>query len=138
MPVIVDTCVWSLSLRRDPESLNKAELSVVEHLEVLIKEDRERVIGPIRQELLSGVREETQFEKLRNVFRDFDDQPLTTQDYELAAEIDCRCRKHGIAATAIDVLICAVAERRGWEVLTTDKDFERYSKVVELRVHAVP
>jgi predicted nucleic acid-binding protein len=48
-----------------------------------------------------------------------------------------QCRSRGVAGPAIDFLICAVAQRRGWQVLTTDKDFERYGKVLGLQLHVV-
>ena len=49
MKVLVDTSIWSLSLRRDSKQNQeyKAELSE------LIKEVRVQIIGPIRQEILS-------------------------------------------------------------------------------------
>ncbi|MGH9549894.1 MAG: PIN domain-containing protein [Terriglobales bacterium] len=45
------------------------------------------------------------------------------------------CRARGIAGSAIDFLICAVAHLRQWEVFTTDRDFARYSKVLPIRLH---
>ena len=63
MKVIVDTSVWSLALRRDKQNV-PASLEVQE-LQLLILDRRVQMIGPIRQELLSGIRSEAQFKKLR-------------------------------------------------------------------------
>ena len=52
--------------------------------------------------------------------------------YEEAARIHNECRSAGIAGSAVDFLICAVALRRNWEVFTLDKDFERYARKVPL------
>ena len=60
MKVLVDTSVWSLALRR---SLPHAGPEVLELIE-LIREVRVLMIGPIRQELLSGVKNKAQFQKL--------------------------------------------------------------------------
>jgi predicted nucleic acid-binding protein len=47
-----------------------------------------------------------------------------------------RCRAEGIAGSAIDFLICAAAHRRGWTILTTDRDFQNYASVVPLRLYS--
>jgi predicted nucleic acid-binding protein len=36
----------------------------------------------------------------------------------------------------VDFLICAAAHRRDWTILTTDRDFQNYAKVLPLRLHA--
>jgi len=95
------------------------------------------VIGPIRQELLSGIRHVDQFERLQHRFRDFEDELLTTADYEFAAEINCKCRRLGISTSAVDAVICSVAHSRSWEIFTFDKDFARYTKAVSLRIYSV-
>jgi predicted nucleic acid-binding protein len=59
----------------------------------------------------------------------------TNADYEEAARIGNLYRSRGVAASAIDVLICAVAVRRHWQVFTTDQDFTRYAKIVPLRLY---
>ncbi len=45
------------------------------------------------------------------------------------------CRARGIAGSAIDFLICAIAHLRGWEVFTADRDFIRYRKVLPLKLY---
>ena len=134
MPVLVDTSVWSLLFRRDQDKLNAQQRSAVETLRSLIAEKRVKVIGPIRQELLSGIRNTDQFERLRHRFRAFEDEELTTADYEFAALISCKCRTLGISTSAIDSLICSIASSRDWEIFTFDEDFRHYSKAVPVRV----
>jgi hypothetical protein len=43
------------------------------------------MLGPIRQELLSGIKDKAQFELLREHLRAFPDLELDTDDYEAAA-----------------------------------------------------
>ena len=50
MKILVDTCVWTAFLRRNRI---KADPLATE-LERLIRADRVEMLGPIRQELLSG------------------------------------------------------------------------------------
>ncbi len=136
MTVLVDTPIWSLALRRKPGDLNAREQALTAALAELIRDGRAQIVGAIRQELLSGIREEAHFEKLRGHLRAFDDPRLEARDYEEAARMHNHCRARGIAGSAIDFLICAVAQRRNWQVFTTDEDFARYSKVLAVRLYA--
>ncbi len=137
MMVLVDTSIWSLALRRKPVDLNARERALSASLAELIREGRVQIIGVIRQELLSGIREAERFEKLRGYLRAFDEPGIEVQDYEEAARMHNLCRARGIAGSAIDFLICAVARRREWHIFTTDRDFERYRRVLGLRLFAV-
>ncbi len=74
MNVLVDTSVWSLALRRKNESLGTNERPLVAELAELIREGRARVIGLVRQELLSGIKTTEQYEKLRLHLRSFPDE----------------------------------------------------------------
>jgi len=135
MMVLVDTSVWSLALRRKSGDLNARERDLSVALAELIREGRAQIVGVVRQELLSGIREAERFEKLRDYLRAFDEPVLEIADYEAAAEAHNRCRSRGIAGSAIDFLICAVALRREWQVFTSDGDFEAYSKVLAVRLY---
>lgn len=136
MLVLVDTPVWSLALRRKPGDLSAREEALTQALAELIREGRAQLMGVARQELLSGIREEERFQKLRDYLRAFDDPRLELGDYEEAAQMHNRCRSRGIAGSAIDFLICAVADRRHWQIFTTDRDFERYGRVLGLKLYA--
>lgn len=98
---------------------------------------RAKIIGVIRQEVLSGIKTDAQFEALRNILRTFADEPVDTEDYEAAAQAFNRCRSKGIAASDVDMLICAVSLRHGMSVFTADPDFERYARVLALKLHSV-
>ncbi len=135
MMVLVDTSVWSLALRRKSGDLNARERDLSVALAELIREGRAQIVGVVRQELLSGIREAERFEKLRDYLRAFDEPVLEIADYEAAAEAHNRCRSRGIAGSAIDFLICAVALRREWQVFTSDGDFEAYRKVLAVRLY---
>jgi len=137
MLVLVDTPVWSLALRRKAGDLNAKEEALTQSLAELIRDGRAQLMGVVRQELLSGIREEDRFRKLRDYLRAFDDPRLELADYEEAAQMHNRCRSRGIAGSAIDFLICAVADRREWQMFTTDRDFERYGRVLGVKLYAV-
>jgi predicted nucleic acid-binding protein len=129
--VLVDTSVWSLALRRRAP----ADAAHSRELAALIRGGRVAVIGPIRQEILSGVRTAAAFDALRDHLSAFPDETLETSDFERAAEHFNTCRARGVQGSNTDFLICAVAERRNIPILTTDDDFTRYAKILPIRLH---
>ncbi len=131
MKVLVDTSVWSLALRRG----NPLENEYVRELRELIREVRVEMMGPIRQELLSGIKSRKQFKFLRDHLRAFEDLELTTKDYEVAAEYFNRAREKGIQGSNTDFLICAVASRRKMAIFTTDKDFWHFKTLFPIELH---
>jgi predicted nucleic acid-binding protein len=135
MNVLIDTSVWSLALRRKDESPGSNQRLLVAELSELIREGRARVIGLVRQELLSGIRAAEQYEKLRLHLRSFPDEVVDTSDYEEAAKDGNRCRAKGIVVSIVDILLCAVAIKRQWAIFATDPDFSNYARVLALRIH---
>lgn len=135
MNVLVDTSVWSLALRRRAKNLNPAERAAVADLTNLIKEGRAKIIGLVRQELLSGIKAASQYEKLRTALRSFPDEPAAIDDYEAAAKAGNECRARRVAVSVSDMLICAIAVGRDWSVFTSDPDFNSYAKVLPLKLH---
>ena len=131
MRILVDTSVWSVALRRTKrgESLHARELRS------LIADHRVEIIGPVRQEILSGVREEAQFKKLEKHLAAFPDIPLTTQDYVMAAKFFNICRGKGVQGSNTDFLICAVAVRRHCAIYTTDGDFTSFARHLPVALH---
>jgi predicted nucleic acid-binding protein len=118
-------------------NLNPREQRLTAALQELIRDGRAQLMGPVRQELLSGIRQETSFRKLRDQLRAFDEPRIEVADYEEAAHINNRCRSRGIAGSAIDFLICAAASRRDWQIFTTDHDFTRYASAIPLKLYQV-
>lgn len=128
--VLVDTCIWSLALRaRVPK-----EASIAEQLTQLIDDNQVKIIGAIRQEILSGYSDKGSFERLRHKLKYFPNEPVIDSDYECAAEYSNFCRSKGIQGSHIDFLICAVAVRLKLHIFTTDKDFKYYSKHLPVRL----
>jgi predicted nucleic acid-binding protein len=134
--VLIDTTLWSLALRRRRRS--PEEQVLVDELAELIKEQRAVLIGPIRQEVLSGIPDARQFDSVRRHLAAFDDLPIDTQDYEEAARLFNVCRAQGIQGSHVDFLISAVAKRHSTSIFTTDLDFGRYANHIDLRLYEPP
>jgi len=94
------------------------------------------LIGPIRQELLSGIRHKIQFERLQERLDDFLCFEMRQSHYDRAAECFNACRAHGISAGSVDMVICASAIQHDVHIMTTDPDFSRYAK--HLPIHLLP
>ena len=135
MGVLVDTSVWSLALRRSSDNHQHTH---VMHLSHLIQNTLVQIIGPIRQELLSGLASVEQFNKLRDYLSAFEDMRLTQEDYEFAAELYNTCRKKGIQGSNTDFLICSTAIHHQLHILTIDKDFYHFSKYIPISLYLIP
>jgi len=132
MKVLVDTPIWSVALRRrarDETTSLRVELSS------LVEDGRVVIIGAIRQELLSGIKEHAQFERLREHLRAFPDTETLMDDYEQAAAFYNRCRARGIQGSNTDFLICAMAVRNDFSIFTTDEDFTHFVKVLPITLY---
>lgn len=108
---------------------------MVAELSELVGELRVVMIGPVRQEVLSGITDSETFEKVRYHLEPFRDLAIVSSDYEGAARIFNTCRKRGVQGSHVDFLICSIAIRHGVSVFTTDKDFTRYSRHVDVKLH---
>ncbi len=136
MKVLVDTSVWSLALRRPSGTTVTAEQqATVQALRDLVLDGRAVLIGAIRQELLSGIKAQTQFDTLKARLMAFDDIALTLQDYELAAQSFNTCRTNGVQGSNTDFLICAAAINHKLPVFTLDRDFEMYRQWLDFGVY---
>lgn len=130
MKVLVDTSIWSRVLRSKRND-NSSKL-----LAELIEEGRVEIIGPIRQEILSGIASEKQFEELKTYLEAFPDIQLSTEDYVAAAHSFNLCRRKGIQGSHIDFLICAVAQNHKLSIYTADNDFHFYASVLPILLYS--
>ncbi len=134
MNIIVDTCVWSLALRR--KTAGPIPPVVIE-LQSLVLDGRVQMIGAIRQELLSGIKPGQQFKKLEAHLRSFPDLPSTTEDHVLAAKYFNMCRTKGVQGSNTDFLICAMAVNHKLPIFTSDEDFSYFAKHLPVTLHSI-
>jgi len=137
LKVLIDTSVWSLALRRKKELLNEFEKRIINELAELINETRAVIIGPIRQEILSGINSKNQYKQLKSKLRAFNDFPINSDNYEKAAEFFNVCRNKGIQGSHIDFIICSVAYNNNLLIFTTDNDFNYYVEQTEIILHKI-
>ncbi len=129
MKILVDTCVWSQALRR-----KSPDNKIITELADLINDGRVVTIGPIKQELLSGIANDKQFNKILNILSSFESVPLDDEVFIKAAEFSNVCRSKGVQGSAIDYLICSAAFLFNISIFTIDNDFKYYSKHIPVKL----
>ncbi len=128
--VIVDSDVWSEAFRKKGK-----ESRSVQCLRSLINEGEIVMIGPIRQEVLSGIKESQRFERIKEALRAFPSRKIEEPLFETAASFFNLCRSKGIQGSHTDFLIAACAVEWSASILTKDRDFIRYSKYLPIELH---
>ena len=136
MKVLVDTSVWSLALRRPANHpLSPEQRATVSALGDLVRDGRAMMIGAIRQELLSGIKTQSQFELVRDSLGAFDDVLLSREIYESAAQAFNSCRANGVQGSNTDFLICAVSILHRLPIFTLDGDFKMYQRWLPVQLY---
>ena len=133
MKVLVDTPIWSYALR----SKNIEHQIKIDALTSLIRDQRALIIGPIRQEILSGYSDLRKYTIIKEKLSYFANTPILDADYELAAKFSNKCRKKGVQGSHIDFLICAVANRIDVPIFTNDNDFVHYQNIISIKLFKI-
>ncbi len=130
MTLLVDTSVWSLTLRRDG-SASAPEVLLLH--EALAGSDSVVTTGLVLQELLqgfSGPREGRDHRALQGAAIIAPDR----QDHIAAAEVRNTCRRAGVQVGTIDALLIQLCGRHELTLLSTDKDFDHAAKHVPFKL----
>ena len=135
MSALIDTSVWSLALRRRRRDLNPTELKIYYEWERLVLDGEAILIGPIRQETVSGIASQREAQIVKQRLAVVEELPLPSDLFLLAADFFNACRTAGVAAGAIDMMICAAAHNHGVPIFSIDPDFEHYAKHLPIILH---
>jgi predicted nucleic acid-binding protein len=132
--ILLDTSVLSAALRRRQQGIPEKKLSL-RLLALLEGGERVAVPGLVLQEILAGIREDTQLQRIKTVL--MSGYPIvvaTVDDHLLAADIANKCRRRGVATSTGDALIAALAIERKALLFTVDADFEHLARIVPLKL----
>jgi len=122
--ILLDTSVLSLVFRR--RGSREPEPHLVEAVRRMLREDVPLTVpGIVLQEVLSGVRTDAQFLRLKSLLEAFPILVAERHHHVRAARIANACRRKGVAVSAVDCLISALATEHDAPLLTTDEDFFR-------------
>jgi len=127
--ILVDTSVWSLTLRRKSGIVNQEAVILMN----LIEQGEDiYLLGIILQEILQGIKNPKDFHVLEQYFEAFPLIGLTREDHVKAAELKNNLIKKGKQISTIDALIASTAISHNCYLFTTDEDFKhivRHSKL---------
>ena len=131
--IVVDTTIWSKAYRR--KRIAGEDQSIVKKFCAILDREEEILIGPVRQELLSGISNKDVFNDLLTKLDGFNNYEVQLADHDLAAEYFNICLSRGIQGSQTDYLICAVAYRYDSQIFTEDNDFNNYKKYLPIKLH---
>ena len=106
---IVDTTIWSKAYRR--RKIPDEDEGILKKLRYVLDMEEEIILGPVRQELLSGIADKNVYNDLLIKLNGFNNYEVQVADHDLAAEYFNICLTNGIQGSQTDFLICAVAHR---------------------------
>jgi len=129
--IVLDTSILSLALRR---RWTGARPSSVERLEEMMRAQAALAIpGIVLQEVLSGIRVESQFSSLQTLLHGIPLLIASGGDHTLAAKIFNQCLDNGVSASHIDCLIAAQTIACHGRLWTLDRDFAAIARCSRLK-----
>jgi len=131
--ILVDTTIWSKAYRR--KKIDSKDQHTIKLLRDILEMEEEVLIGPVRQELLSGLSGRNIFNDLVTKLDGFNNYEVQLADHDLAATYFNVCMNNGIQGSQTDYLICAVAYRYNMEIFTEDRDFINYKKYLPVKLY---
>ena len=131
MKFLIDTSVWSESLRRKKSSIDSAETILSK---LILNEYEIVIVGIVLQEILSGITDKKLFAEINTILADFPYIETTKQDYIFAAELRNLLKIKGVTAGSFDFLIASLAIRNDLTLVTLDQDFTYIAKHTDLKI----
>jgi predicted nucleic acid-binding protein len=129
--VLVDTSVWILALKRNPDTVAKTRVSQ------LMSHNRIAIIPLIYIELLGGVNTEAEFQHLKNRLNSLRQIQLVKNDWEEVAHNAFKLRRKGITIPYIDIIISTAASLNKLILLHADKHFELIAGEIHLETESM-
>ena len=117
MKVLIDTCAWI--------DFFKSQTGVLgNRVADLIETNQAAITGIVIAELLQGIKQENESQRLRILLRSIHYLPTEDIDWFNAGQLAQQLRAKGLTLPLTDVLIAVVAQRNAISVLTLDKHFK--------------
>jgi predicted nucleic acid-binding protein len=134
--IILDTSVLSAAYRRR-RSLHPEPPCAAVLRRLILADAPLAVPGIVLQELLTGLKSDAEFIRVRKILDGFPTLVATPAHHVEAARIANRCYRAGASCSQIDCLIAALAISSGSPLLTTDQDFVRMAPHCGLKLYPV-
>ena len=115
-PLLIDTSAW-IDFFRGKQS------PVTDTVQLALQLGWARLCGPVKAELLQGVKTKKEKQQLSVMFDAVENLPTQEMDWEVAGNNLQALRESGITLPLTDALIAAIAIRHKAQVLTLDHHF---------------
>jgi hypothetical protein len=126
--VLVDSSIWIEAFRRNGDVYAKLALTG------LLNESEAAWCSVVKVEVLGGARKDER----KSLIADFQTIPylhVTEMDWEWAVKASWRLQEKGHVVKSTDLLVAAVAERRGIRVFARDKHFDVMRDVLGIALY---
>ncbi len=120
---LIDTSAWIETLRPNGEPAIRARVGD------LTADDRAVLCDLVRVELWNGARGAGDHRLLRELEKQLESVPTTSEVWDLACELARAARGKGVTVPATDLLIAACAEHHGLGLIHHDAHFERLAEL---------
>lgn len=127
---LIDTSAWIFALGPKPI------VKIRERLEYLVEQNLAAVTSPILFELLSGVANSSDTQRLKVHLSSLHPFPFLTEEWIDAAEWIQSLRKKGMKVKSMDGLIAFKAIKHGLTVLHADADLDRLAKKCDIKIES--
>ena len=121
---LVDSSAWVDFFRGRPAAIAR--------IDPLLAEARAAVSGPIYAEILSGARNDAEFDRLKTLLASLDWMEVPADAWDSVARSRFLLARKGHQASIADLLIAVIAVSNGQALLTRDRDFLPIAKVLPL------
>jgi hypothetical protein len=136
--VLVDTPIWSLALRRKTRDLSSHDQRIILTLQKLAQQGEVQLLGMVRQEMLSGVRDERRFLIIRDRLRAFPDVSARASGFPRGSQLKYPVPSGRLTSSTVDIYDRRCCLRNGWQIFSTDADFFHFAKVVPIQLFVLP
>jgi predicted nucleic acid-binding protein len=116
--VVIDTSVWVDFFRGTANS--KADA-----IEKLVRSGRAVTCGIVQAELLAGIRDESERERLRQGMSGIEYVETTRSTWTKAGNLAAELRSRGLTLPLSDLVLAAIAVESGYLILSADRHFTR-------------
>lgn len=126
--VLVDTCVWI-------DHFHGVEDSSTRQLSTLLEEGFIATAGPVFAEIVSGARHKRERDRLEELFSALPMLEEPDGVWFRVADSRYNLARRGYQATLVDLLLAHIALHHESPFLTSDKDFQPISRLLQLELY---
>lgn len=126
--VLVDSSIWIEALGKSPQDKIKTTL------ETLLLEQKVATTALIKLELLSGVSQESQFDRLSEELNCLRQLEFAPDIWQMASKLGFDLRRKGITVSNTDLLLAACSHTYQCPIWHQDQHFNLIAKHFDLKI----